>query len=96
MRQQKFGLENIRMQKGDVMVLYTDGITEAMNDNEELFGEERLIEIIKKNHEKSAKEINLLILEAVQKFGSSSKYTDDRTIVVVKRIEDDSEKDQVK
>ena len=90
MRQQKFGLENIRMQKGDVMVLYTDGITEAMNENEELFGEERLIEIIRQNYKKSAKEINLLILEAVQKFSSVSQYTDDRTIIVVKRIEEDN------
>ncbi len=89
LRHQKFGLENVRMQKGDIMVLYTDGITEAMNDDDELFGEERLIEIIRKNHKKTAKEINLLILEAVQKFYSESKYTDDRTIVVIKRKTDD-------
>ena len=89
LRQQKFGLENIRMKKGDVMVLYTDGITEAMNEEDELFGDDRLINIIKQNHDKSAKEINLLILEAVEKFGAKSKYTDDRTIVVIKRLYDE-------
>ncbi len=93
LRQQKFGLENVRMQKGDIMVLYTDGITEAMNDNDEFFGEERIIEIVRKNHKRSAKDINLLILEAVQKFASDSKYTDDRTIVVIKRKTDDEMKD---
>ncbi len=91
MRQQRFGLENIRMQKGDVMVLYTDGITEAMNENDELFGEERLIKIIRDNYQRCAKEINLLILEAVQKFSSRTKYTDDRTIIVIKRLEDTKE-----
>lgn len=86
MRHQKFGLENINLRKGDVLVLYTDGISEAMDENNELFGEERIIEIVKKHHNKTAKEINLLLLEEVQKFSSKSKYNDDRTIVVIKRM----------
>jgi len=87
MRHQKFGLENINMDKGDILVLYTDGISEAMNENNELFGEDRIIEVIKNNIDKTSKEINLSLLEAVEKFSAKSIYTDDRTIVVVKRME---------
>ena len=87
-RQQKFGIENTRMHKGDVLVLYTDGITEAMSKDNVMFGEERLIEIIKEQHEMTAKEICLLIVEAVQKFTAGSTHKDDRTVVVIKRDSD--------
>ena len=85
MRKQKFGLENVRIHSGDVIVLYTDGITEAMNKDNEIYGEERLIETIKKLHHLEAKEIAYAILEEVQKFTAESRYGDDRTIVVIKR-----------
>lgn len=82
---QKYGVENIRMRHGDILLLFTDGISEAMNAGKELYGEERLKELIKKNQDLSAKEICYSIIEDVQKFTSDSSYTDDRTIVVVKR-----------
>jgi serine phosphatase RsbU (regulator of sigma subunit) len=85
MRKQKFGLENVRIHSGDVVVLYTDGITEAMNKDNEVYGEEKLIGMIKKLHLLDAKEIAYAILEDVQKFTAESRYGDDRTIVVIKR-----------
>lgn len=85
MREQKFALENISMKPGDILVLFTDGITEAMDEHNEMFGEERVISAVKKYHDKSAKEMALLIIEEVEKFAAKSSHKDDKTIVVVKR-----------
>jgi serine phosphatase RsbU (regulator of sigma subunit) len=82
---QKFKVENIRMHPGDVMVLYTDGITEAHNSEGEIFGEMRLQKLIKRFHKYSAQEINIKILGEVQKFAQHPVYNDDKTLVVIKR-----------
>lgn len=85
MPNQKYKLENCRMLQGDTLVLYTDGISEAMNSQGELFGEKRIREIIKEKHEKTSKEIAYVLLEKVQKFSANSIYNDDKTLVVIKR-----------
>jgi phosphoserine phosphatase RsbU/P len=85
MPNQKYKLENCRMLQGDTLVLYTDGISEAMNAEGDLFGEKRIMDIIKENHEKTCKEIAYIILEKVQHFSASSIYNDDKTLVVIKR-----------
>lgn len=85
MPNQKYKLENCRMLQGDTLVLYTDGISEAMDAEGELFGEKRIMEVIKENHEKSCKEIAYVLLEKVQKFSANSIYNDDKTMVVIKR-----------
>lgn len=82
---QKYGLENTRMDKGDVLVLYTDGINEAQNEEGELFGEERLKELIKKYSNLPTKEIAYSILNTITNYSKNSAYTDDSTIVVIKR-----------
>lgn len=84
---QKFGVENIRMHPGDILLLYTDGISEAMNRERELFGEERICNILRVNKDRPAKEICYAILEEIQKYTSDSVYSDDRTLVVIKRDE---------
>jgi sigma-B regulation protein RsbU (phosphoserine phosphatase) len=87
---QKFLVENIRMKPSDILVLYTDGINEAQNDKGEFYGEERMMQIIKNEKHRTPKEIAYLIIEDVQKFSAkSSAYTDDKTLVVIKR--DDAE-----
>lgn len=86
---QKYKLENCRMMPGDTLLLYTDGISEAQNEQGELFGEDRLREIIKNNYEMSANEIAYKVLEEVQLFSTNSIYTDDKTVVVIKRDKKD-------
>lgn len=85
MQYQKFGVENIRMHSNDVLVLYTDGITESRNREDKMFGEKRLQELIRKHHTKTPEEISLEILDAVSKFSSKNHYVDDKTLVVIKR-----------
>lgn len=88
-KNQKFLVENIRMKPSDILVLYTDGINEAQNQKGEFYGEQRMMNIIKNEKHRTPKEIAYLIIEDVQKFSAKSTYTDDKTLVVIKR--DDAE-----
>ncbi|HII98161.1 MAG TPA: SpoIIE family protein phosphatase, partial [Methanoregula sp.] len=69
---------------GDVIVMYTDGVTESINTAEELFGEDRLNAIIRENAGLSAKEILEQILLAVQDYTSGMPQFDDITLLVIK------------
>lgn len=82
---QKFLVENVRMLPGDVLVLFTDGINEAQDEQGNLFGEDRIRDILKRSYNESAKVIAYQIIEEVQKFSTRSIYTDDKTLVVIKR-----------
>lgn len=84
-QEQKFNVENIVMRPGDILALFTDGINEAQDENNSPYGETRLINMIKKYKDKSAKEITLLIIEDVQKYAALGKYNDDRTLIIIKR-----------
>ncbi len=69
---------------GQVYAFFSDGITEAMNENEELFGEDNLIEILKgKSHIKS-NDIMENVWSEVKKFKGKAKPNDDMTMVIVK------------
>lgn len=83
---QEYTTESIYMKKNDLLVLYTDGIVEAANHKFEFFGEDRLKEIIEKHKNHAPKEIAENILEAVQIFSAKGKYSDDKTVVVIKRL----------
>ena len=76
--------ETITLSSGDLLVFYTDGVTEAMNEDEtEEFGEDRLVECIKSNREKSSQELQDAIIEEVQDFSQNVQY-DDITLIVIK------------
>jgi sigma-B regulation protein RsbU (phosphoserine phosphatase) len=81
--------ENIPFQEGDVLVIYSDGITEAQNKKDEEFGYDRLEEVIRSGRDKSAKEINAHILNAVKSFTGDVPQSDDTTLVIIKRAPED-------
>lgn len=81
---QNFGTSNINFSKGDILLLYTDGITEA-NNGEDEFGEKRLEKILLESAGQTPKRIARKILEEVQTFSAQGEYHDDKTIVVIKR-----------
>ncbi len=83
----KYETDSLNFNIGDVLVIYTDGIVEAANQNFEFYEEKRLQNIILENLNKSPEEIVYTILDDVVKFSTAeSKYQDDKTIVVIKRI----------
>jgi sigma-B regulation protein RsbU (phosphoserine phosphatase) len=73
------------MYNGDMIVLYTDGITEAINDDEEEFDESRLADVIGAHADDSAQEIANAIVRAVTDFAGQQGSFDDETLVVIKR-----------
>ncbi len=78
--------ESAHLSKGDVLLLYTDGITEAMNEHGEMFGEKRLADSLCTHRHQSAKEIAELLLEEVEKFNTDSEHSDDKTLVIIRRV----------
>lgn len=83
----KFNTSIINIEKDDFIVIYTDGITEAMDEKENFYGEERLIDKVLSLKDRSAKEISQLLIEDVQKFSANAPYSDDKTIVTIKRLD---------
>ncbi len=82
----KYETDSINFHKGDILVIYSDGIVESANEKYDFYGEERLQKIILASVNKSPKEITTLILDDVLKFSTSeSQYQDDKTIVVIRQ-----------
>ncbi len=74
----------VTLESGDLVVFYTDGVTEAMNDKGRQFGEDRLSKLIKKNHDLSAKDIAKRIEDSVLSFCGDKPQYDDITLMVLK------------
>jgi phosphoserine phosphatase RsbU/P len=72
------------LQEGDVLVLYTDGILDALNTNQEEFGEERLRDIVRSSQFLSAAEIRQRVVSRVDAFTAGCPQWDDITLLVVK------------
>jgi len=79
---QSFKSGTVHLQSGDRMVLYTDGVTEACNSEEEEFGEDRLLQVLQRDPARTAIEIQKNILQAVAEF-SHGTWQDDATLLVV-------------
>lgn len=74
----------IKLKRGDICIFYTDGITEAHNENMEEFGYERLVKIARECRDCSAEAMKDEILNSVKAFIGQETYSDDVTLVVVK------------
>ncbi|MBX7043332.1 MAG: serine/threonine-protein phosphatase [Ignavibacteria bacterium] len=83
---QKYGVESINFKVNDLLLLYSDGIIEATNQDFEFFGEDKLIENLKKLKDKDPKDVCNIILQEVNVFSAKGVYSDDRTLVAIKRF----------
>ena len=70
---------------GDTLVLYTDGVTEAPNEEEKEFSSARLSDVVRSCHASPAREINDAILESIRRFSGATVQRDDLTLVTVRR-----------
>jgi sigma-B regulation protein RsbU (phosphoserine phosphatase) len=73
------------IEPGDILVLYTDGVTEPINENGEEYGERRLLNVISSNWERSCRDIVSRIGAAVTSFTGAQPDFDDYTLVSLKR-----------
>jgi serine phosphatase RsbU (regulator of sigma subunit) len=76
-------VEHCAMHPGDVLALYTDGVTEAFNSDEEEFGEARLVDALRRYREEPARSIVTSIVEEVRRFSTPEQH-DDITLIVAK------------
>jgi phosphoserine phosphatase RsbU/P len=83
---QSYRTEGVFIEKGDTIVLYTDGVSEAMDAHGRQYTEQRIVQLIGTAATKKPKEITYMILDDVQRFSAKSKYSDDKTIVTIKRV----------
>jgi len=74
----------IELTRGDVVVLFTDGITDANNEKKEEFGEERLIKVIRENSTLSAQDLMVKIQGEVMAFAGEQPQFDDITLMILK------------
>lgn len=79
-----FEQETIQLQGGDILVAYTDGIVESVNEYGEEFGEQRLIDLIKHKSDLPAEQLQKAIVEEVLGWAFEEERDDDMTMIVAR------------
>ncbi|MBA3975608.1 MAG: hypothetical protein C0504_15480 [Candidatus Solibacter sp.] len=75
-----------RLLEGDILVIYSDGITEAFNPAGDEYGEQRMLELIARNRSAPAQDILNTLFEDVTAFAGAAPQHDDMTAIVLKRV----------
>jgi sigma-B regulation protein RsbU (phosphoserine phosphatase) len=81
----KYEESKLELRSGDLLVCYTDGITEPENEYGEMFGEERLIELVTKNVDRNAAVIIESVMEAVRQWTGVPELSDDMTVLLARK-----------
>jgi sigma-B regulation protein RsbU (phosphoserine phosphatase) len=76
------------LEPGDVLVLYTDGVTEASSPDGVEFGRDRLAQAVKENYDRPARELIASVEMAVLEWTANMGATDDVTFFVIKALKD--------
>jgi sigma-B regulation protein RsbU (phosphoserine phosphatase) len=76
--------ETLDLQAGETFVLFTDGVSEAFDPDQQLLGEDRLLEHLAKEPGRTAEETTRSVLEAVRRHAAGAKQSDDITVVSVR------------
>ena len=79
---------SVKLMPGDVLLCCTDGIIEACNKNEDEFGADRLVEVIRRNSHLSAKELVHVVAREVADYSRGGGHIDDKVLMVLKVLED--------
>jgi serine phosphatase RsbU (regulator of sigma subunit) len=79
------------LEEGDVLLIYSDGVTETWDPDEEEFGEQRLAQLVVRERHRDARSLQAAILAELETFARGEKATDDRTLIVLKRAPASSE-----
>jgi len=79
----KFGQRQLDLKPGETLLVYTDGVTEAMNPKRELFGEERLKEALQGQARLSPEKLSQRVVAEVTKFAAGAEPSDDITLLAI-------------
>ena len=80
----QYALKEISVRSNDAFLIYTDGVTEAVNGKNEMFTIERLMQVFKQSKDKPAKKILEIIQKELDAFSEGTAQSDDRVIIAVK------------
>ena len=81
----EFGSGSVRLAPGDLLCLFTDGITEGRRADREDFGEERLLDLLRGNASLEVREVMAKVFDEVRDFTGCAEPSDDMTLVLVRR-----------
>ncbi|HUI56367.1 MAG TPA: SpoIIE family protein phosphatase [Bryobacteraceae bacterium] len=81
-----YGEQKISLDRGDMLVLYSDGVTEATNANQDEYGEERFTLVLTEQRHRPAREIVEAVTKSLAEFAAGAPQADDITLVVAKRV----------
>jgi phosphoserine phosphatase RsbU/P len=81
-----YGASSVELQRGDILLLYTDGISEPENEYEEMFGEDRLVDTVLQCGPAPAAAIADAVFEAVRAWTFEPDHADDMTLMVIRKI----------
>jgi sigma-B regulation protein RsbU (phosphoserine phosphatase) len=79
--------QSLEIEPGDLVALYSDGVTEAQDERENEYGEERLAEFLRQISGEPAEKIVDLVFEEIDRFAESAPQYDDITMLVIKRVQ---------
>lgn len=82
----EFTEQHIELEKSDFLVVFSDGVTEAKNDEGIFFGEKRLLSVLPKLKGKSAEEIGTTLVRVVDRFTGDARQNDDLSLIILKKI----------
>jgi phosphoserine phosphatase RsbU/P len=79
-----YSAQTVNLSSGTLLAIFTDGITEAANEKDEEYGEERLQSVLKEFHSQPPEAIYAAVVERVRKWQGSLKQQDDMTLIITK------------
>ena len=82
----QFSEETLQLEHGETLLLYTDGVTEAINVNDEEYGEKRLEETLKDVTQQNCQQIINTVKADVKTFAGEAEQSDDITLLAIKRL----------
>lgn len=81
-----YTIDTVPFDRKSKLVMYTDGITEAMNPGGDLYEDERLLKLVRDQRTQSAEDLNITILEDVSGFSAGAEHLDDSTLSIVELV----------
>jgi sigma-B regulation protein RsbU (phosphoserine phosphatase) len=82
----EYDVLKLRLEPGDTLYMFTDGVTEAMDAGQELFGEERLVESLKKVGNSGLQDLTKVVAEDIKGYVNGVAQSDDITMLAVRYL----------